>query len=197
MKYVKLTAKVLVVFVLACLLTISMPRDVFGQSFTNLQTWMQGQLYATFNSTQFNVGTPGGTAGSIVVANATSGTITISPPTGALGTPTLTLPAEVNGSIPYVINCGSTGSGNQTCANAAVNNKMKIFTGQSTLSSNSAIITFPASTAFTSTTSYSCVANDVTTRANPVQMVPTNGTSATITNTTGATDVIQWMCSGS
>jgi hypothetical protein len=49
---------------------------------------------------------------------------------------------------------------------------------------------------FTSTTSYFCVANDVTTRANPVQMVPASATTATITNTTGGSDVIQWVCVG-
>jgi hypothetical protein len=41
------------------------------------------------------------------------------------------------------------------------------------------------------------VANDVTTRANPVQMVPASATTATITNTTGGSDVIQWVCIGS
>jgi hypothetical protein len=41
------------------------------------------------------------------------------------------------------------------------------------------------------------VANDVTTRANVVQMIPASGAStATITNTTGGSDVIQWICVG-
>jgi hypothetical protein len=40
------------------------------------------------------------------------------------------------------------------------------------------------------------VANDVTTRANVVQMIPASGATATITNTTGGSDVIQWICVG-
>lgn len=40
-----------------------------------------------------SLGTTGTTAGTAVFANATSGTITVTPPTGALGTVTLTLPA--------------------------------------------------------------------------------------------------------
>lgn len=125
--------------------------------------------------------------------NATSGTITLAAPTGALGTPTLTLPTYSGGAV-VGFSCGSTGSGNQTCSPTAVNGLMHAYNGQSTLSSNAATITFPA--AFTSTTSFFCVANDVTTRANPVQMVPASASTATITNTTGASDVIQWLCLG-
>jgi len=91
------------------------------------------------------------------------------------------------------LSCGSTGSGNQTCAPAA-GGRFQTYVGSSTLAANTATITFPLG--FTSTTSYFCVANDVTTRANPVQMVPASATTATITNTTGATDVIQWICTG-
>jgi hypothetical protein len=71
---------------------------------------------------------------------------------------------------------------------------MHAYNGTSTLSSNAATITFPV--AFTSTTSFNCVANDVTTRANVVQMVPASASTATITNTTGGSDVIQWVCLG-
>lgn len=106
-------------------------------------------------------------------------TLTSSPPTTGLGT--------------TVYSCGNTGSGNQTCA-PAQGVRYQTYVGESTLAANTATITFPA--AYTSTTSYFCVANDVTTRANPVQMVPASTTTATITNTTGATDVIQWICTG-
>lgn len=129
--------------------------------------------------------------------NATSGTITIAAPTGALGTPTFTLPAFASGGgIPVAIDCGSTGSGNQTCSPTTTTGLTKIIAGHSTLSSNAAVITLPASSAYTSSTTYDCVGNDITTRANPVQVVPTNGTTFTITNTTGASDVIQWVCVG-
>lgn len=106
---------------------------------------------------------------------------------------TLTLPDASSG-IPVVMNCGSTGVGNQTCSSAAATVLTKIISGHSTLSSNAAVITFPA--AFTSNTSYECVANDITTRANVVQMLTTSSSTATITNTTGASDVISWMCVG-
>lgn|SRR6476660_244715 len=121
---------------------------------------------------------------------ATATTLTVSQTANV----TLTAPANAGG-IPIVLSCGSTGSGSQTCTPAAANTKTQLFVGESTLASNAATITFP--NAFTSTTSYFCVANDVTTRANPVQMIPASGTTATITNTTGATDVIQWICVGS
>lgn len=125
--------------------------------------------------------------------NATSGTITVAPPTGALGTVTNTLPAITGGLVPG-FSCGATGSGNQTCSPAAVTGIFHLYTGHSTLSGSAATITFPV--AFAATTSFECVANDITTRANPVQMIPASTTTATITNTTGATDVIQWICAG-
>lgn len=106
---------------------------------------------------------------------------------------TLTAP-DSTGGLPVVISCGSTGVGNQTCSPAAATVKTQVVNGSSTLSSNAAVITFAS--AFTSTTSYFCVANDITTRANPVQMLSTSASTATITNTTGASDVIQWICVG-
>lgn len=109
------------------------------------------------------------------------------------GAATLTLPSQTGG-VATTLNCGATGSGNQTCSPTAANALTKVYAGSSTLAASSAVITFP--TAFTATTSYQCVANDITTRANPVQMVSTSTTTATITNTTGATDVINWVCVG-
>lgn len=108
-------------------------------------------------------------------------------------TGTLTLPTATGG-LPVVLDCGATGSGNQTCAPVAATALTKVYAGSSTLAASSAVITFP--TAFAATTSYQCVANDITTRANPVQMLSTSASTATITNTTGATDVINWICVG-
>lgn len=107
-------------------------------------------------------------------------------------TGTLTL-ANATGGVPVSLYCGSTGVGNQTCTPTAAANTVKIYSGHSTLSSNAAVITF--SPAFASTT-YDCIANDITTRANPVQMISTSASTATITNTTGASDVINWHCIG-
>jgi hypothetical protein len=152
-----------------------------------------GATAAALLASSATVGTAGTTAGSVVFNNATSGSITLSPPTGALGSVSQVLP-DYAAALPAVFSCGSTGTGSQTCAPATANGKTQIYNGQSTLSSNAATITFPNT--FTSTTSYFCVANDVTTRANPVQMVPASATTATITNTTGGSDVIQWVCVG-
>jgi len=139
------------------------------------------------------LGTSGSAVGQLILNNATTGTVTLNPATGALGTESLSLPVNAGG-LPIVESCGSTGSGNQTCSVAAVTPKTQIYVGESTLAANAANITFP--NGFTSSTSYFCVANDVTTRANPVQMIPSSGTVAAITNTTGATDVVQWICLG-
>ena len=139
------------------------------------------------------LGTSGSAVGQLILNNATTGTVTLNPATGALGTESLSLPVNPGG-LPVVESCGSTGAGNQTCSVAAVTAKTQIYVGESTLAANAANITFP--NGFTSSTSYFCVANDVTTRANPVQMIPSSGTVAAITNTTGATDVIQWVCVG-
>jgi hypothetical protein len=139
------------------------------------------------------LGTAGSAVGQAIFNNATSGTITLAPPTGALGSITDTLAVYAGGLVP-VFSCGATGTGNQTCSPSAANGKQQIYVGSSTLSGSTATITFPNT--FTSTSTFFCTANDVTTRTNPVQMVPASGTTATITDTTGASDVIQWMCAG-
>lgn len=50
----------------------------------------------TDGTSKINVGAAGASVGSVVFANATSGTITLSPPTGALGSVTLSLPAATD-----------------------------------------------------------------------------------------------------
>ncbi len=89
--------------------------------------------------------------------------------------------------------CGAT-TGTTTCPNTSVGTP-RWLGGVATLASNSAVIS-GISPAFTATTTFSCVGNDITTRANPVQVISTSTTSITITNTTGASDVINWVCVG-
>jgi hypothetical protein len=98
------------------------------------------------------------------------------------------------GGITSAYFCGAT-SGTTTCPNTATAGTARVIGGIATLSSNSAVIS-AISPAFTSTATFSCVANDITTRANPVQVVQTSSSSITITNTTGASDVINWVCIG-
>lgn len=117
-------------------------------------------------------------------------TVATATTTGQVYLPNLT------GGLTSMLFCGAT-TGNANCGNINPVNTAKSYGGVATLAANSAIITFNATNGgFTSTATYTCVANDVTTRANPVQMVPTTATTATITNTTGATDAINWMCIG-
>lgn len=141
-----------------------------------------------------NVGLAGIGAGTVVFENATSGTITVTPPTGALGTVVPTLPA-MTGPIPTGYSCGASLAANGACANTAANGTFHMHFGSAVLGSNTSTITGFAP-AYTSSTSWWCVANDVTTRANPVQMIPASTTTATITNTTGASDLIQYLCMG-
>lgn len=132
------------------------------------------------------------------ITGATLTTTTLTAPTitgftGYTNTGTILNPTA-SGGTPTLLHCGTTGSGSQTCAPSTATALTKLYGGRSTLSGNAATITFPV--AFTGTTSYDCVANDITTRANPVQMIAATSATATITNTTGATDVIQWVCFG-
>lgn len=138
--------------------------------------------------------------GSVTGTYTLAGTPTLTSPTitspvisTITNTGTLTLPSATGG-VPVLLDCGATGSGSQTCSPVAATAATKIYAGTSTLAANTAVITFP--TAFAATSSYQCVANDITTRANPVQMLSTSTTTATITNTTGATDNINWVCVG-
>jgi hypothetical protein len=106
-------------------------------------------------------------------------------------TGTITNPSAT-GSAPVIQSCGNTGSGNQTCSVAASTALGKVYQGSSTLSAGGAVITFPV--AFTSTTSYFCVANDQTTTTNGIKMASTSSSTATLTGT--GSDVIQWICAG-
>ncbi len=128
----------------------------------------------------------------VTTASATTGTATTLSAAQAANV-TLNLPLNAGG-IPTVYSCGAT-SGATTCANTATGNTAHVVIGVATLASNSAALT-GFSPAFTSSSTWSCVANDVTTRANPVQMVPQSGSAATITNTTGASDVVNFLCAG-
>lgn len=145
-----------------------------------------GAVTVTFPTVTSTLATIGGTE------TLTAKTLTAPIIASISNTGTITLPTATGG-VATQLYCGSTGTGNQTCSPTAAGATTKIYAGHSTLSSNAAVITFP--TAFNSTT-YDCVANDITTRANVVQMLSTSNSTATITNTTGASDVINWICVG-
>lgn len=90
--------------------------------------------------------------------------------------------------------CGASLAAAGTCANTS-GATFKVLGGTYLLSGSTSTIV-GISPAFTSATTYNCVANDITTRANVVQAIPASGTSVVITNTTGATDLISMICAG-
>lgn len=126
--------------------------------------------------------------------NATSGTVTMAAPTGALGTPTVTIPA-ITTALSGSLSCGNALAAAGTCGNTAQAGTFKVLVGTYVLGSNSSAVT-GISPAFTSSTSWNCVANDITTRANVVQAIPQSASAFTITNTTGASDTISVICAG-
>ncbi len=145
----------------------------------------------------WTAGVGSGTTGTGATVLATSPTITTPTLTAPVvstitNTGTETLPSSTGG-LPIVIACGAT-TGTAACANTAVGATSKIYFGAATLASNAATITLTPG--YTSSSTFFCVANDVTTRANPVQAVPASATTFTITNTTGASDVVQYICTG-
>lgn len=83
---------------------------VLGAGTTNVQT-VAG--VTTDGTSKLNLGVAGASVGAVVLANATSGTLTIQPPTGALGTVTVTVPAATD----TLVNLAST----QALLNKTVN----------------------------------------------------------------------------
>ena len=128
-----------------------------------------------FNSINGNttiVGTLGASGG----INSTSIGAT-TPSTGAF----TTLTASGTGAMPLY---NTTGTGV---------NAPHTVTGSVTLSSGSATATLSGSAVFTSSSSYTCTAND-TTAANTVKIGQTSGTSITFTGT--GSDIVQFACAG-
>lgn len=101
----------------------------------------------------------------------------------------------VNVSLVGGTTCGASLAAAAACPNTAGGGTFHVVTGTFLLAGNTSTVT-GISPAFTSSTSWNCVANDITTRANPVQAIPSSGTAVVITNTTGATDLISMICAG-
>ena len=88
---------------------------------------------------------------------------------------------------PTVRLCGTTAA----CTAFSNNSTPAISTGMVTLGRGTATVT---GLTYTSTSSFNCVANDVTTSSNVLKMVPASATTATVTGT--GTDVISYHCDG-
>lgn len=108
-------------------------------------------------------------------------------------TGTITMPTNTGG-VPVLYGCGAS-SGNATCANTSGGATARVLTGLATLASNSAVIS-GISPAFTGTTTFSCTSNDQTTIGNPTKVLNTSSSSITISDTTGASDVVSYVCVG-
>lgn len=146
-----------------------------------------------------DVGTAGTTVGTVVMNNATSGTITLTPTTGALGTRTITLPAAtmtVNGSVQY--ECGTSAA----CSPSNVSTSDWEFFGSAALSSASpSTASISAlSPAYTSTATYWCTASPEGTSAAVaaagIAINKTSGSAFTLTGPNTVTTVIDWHCWG-
>lgn len=126
-------------------------------------------------------------------ANFTRLNLTAYSATGA-NVPSLTATlVELPSTLPSTtwVTCGSA----TTCAltTGLFNTSVKVVFGSCTLAANTCTIT--AMPAFASTSSFVCTANDIT-AANPVRTQIVSTTSITLTNTTGATDQVQYTCMG-
>lgn len=113
----------------------------------------------------------------------TGGTLAITPATSFAAGVTVTgaISATTTGTMPFY---GTTG----TAVNAP-----HMVQGSVALSAGSATVTLSGSAVYTSSSSYTCTAND-TTAANAVKVGQTSGTSITLTGT--GTDTVQFMCAG-
>ncbi len=152
------------------------------------QTFVFDGTFAQAIGVMTVTGIPGS---ALAMPGSTSGTTVLQPQ--AIATGTTSLPT-ITGSLPLAYFCGAT-TGSVSCANTSTGGTGRVIGGIATLASNSAVIS-SISPAFTSTSTYTCTANDLTTRANPVQVANTSASSITITNTTGASDVINYICIG-
>lgn len=114
----------------------------------------------------------------------------------ANGAANLTLPQKASSGLPILLDCGAT-TGSAACAATATSTTAIVYIGRATLTSNSAPITF--SPAFTSSGTVQCIGSDITTRSNPVTIIPSSGSVVSINNGTsggGAADVVQYTCIG-
>lgn len=124
--------------------------------------------------------------------NATSGTVTVAAPAGALGTPTVTLP-DLTGSLGTGYSCGDALAANGACPNTALAGTFHFVMGSAVLAGGVSTIT-GITPAFSSSTSWWCATGDETTTANASRAVPASGSTLTFAGT--GTDKISFVCGG-
>jgi len=146
-----------------------------------------------------DVGTAGSVVGTVVMNNATTGTITLQPTTGALGTVTATFPATtINVSGANTAECGTAAA----CSTVNSSATVKIVYGSVALltASPSAVTVTGLSPAFTGSTTYhratTPVGNTAAIAAAGVAIAYVSGTSFTLTGPNTVTTVIDYVCVG-
>lgn len=139
------------------------------------------------------LGKPSTTSGSFTIAQAANGDSTTFNASDPGGNIVVKLPMQA-GAIGTNYFCGAT-SGNAACANTATGGTARMIAGVATLAASSAVIS-SITPAFTSTATFACWGTNVTAIADLAKVVNTSSSSITITDTVGATDVINWGCYG-
>jgi hypothetical protein len=137
----------------------------------------------TTNGTSvLNLGVAGSSVGGVVFGNATSGTITLQPTTGALGSTTLTLP-NVSSTLSSTIASGTSVLGTSAISSGAC---ATVVTTSATGTATTDVVSWGFNADPTSTTGYQASANGMLTiiaypTANNVNFKVCNNTSASIT----------------
>jgi hypothetical protein len=147
--------------------------------------WSYGGTAATnevarLGAGTFSLGVAGTTVGKVQLNNATSGSVTIQPTTGALGSATLTLPA--GSSTPVIADTGS--SNNFLTAISAGGVISKAQPAFSNLSGSATCAQLPALTGGVTSSAGSC-ATTVATNANLTGPITSSGNATSIASQTG------------
>jgi hypothetical protein len=130
----------------------------------------------------------GGTAFQSCMQADTNGNLLVQTPNAS----NLNFP-NLGGSLTTSYTCGTIAAAG-ACANTSLGATGHSIAGIATLSGGTSTIT-GISPAFTSSSTFFCVTNDITTIANPSKAVPASGSTVTFTGT--GTDNIQFVCMGS
>lgn len=192
-----------------------------GQVMYDTGSALQESANLTYSAGILSIGASG-TLGGVKLGNATSGTLTLEPTTGALGTVTATFPA--NSGMVAELNLNQTWTQSATFSNGNVTvtagyvsslqyivnelgTKPTLTTGSCSGSSaaggneagsfTAALCsagTYTLSGLYAAPTGYTCDAQDETTPADTLKQTANTATSVTFLSTTAANDVIVFKC---
>lgn len=136
----------------------------------------------TDGTSALNLGAAGASVGKVVLANATSGTITVQPPTGALGTVTITVPAATDTLVGKATTDTLT---NKTLTSPVMTAPVLGTPASGTLSNCTGLPVAGGGTGVASLTAYAVVCGG-TTSTGAVQSIASVGTSGHVLTSNGA-----------